>query len=121
MGRIHRTFFERFSFMAIYECRKCQREESVPLRYRYHLGPTCRCPECGTYRVKRLKQPDKIDPKRGGLLNLLERWAGKGRMFHCRWCRLQFFDRRDLAAGVADAAPGAEVVPEVEKTDDPAQ
>ena len=40
------------------------------------------------------KQPDKIDRKHGGFLNLVERIAGKGRLFHCRWCRLQFFDRR---------------------------
>ena len=82
--------------MAIYECRTCKREELVPRRFRYHLGPSCRCPLCGTYRVSRLKQPDKIDRKHGGFLNLLERFAGKGRLFHCRWCRLQFFDRRGL-------------------------
>ncbi len=107
--------------MAIYECRKCQREEFAPRRFRYHLGPTCRCPVCGTYRVVSLKQPDKIDGKHGGLLNLLERLAGKGRLFHCRWCRLQFFDRRGLAAEVKRAAPMAQVMPEVEKTVEPTQ
>ena len=68
----------------------------------------------------RLKQRDKIDRMQGGFLNLLERVAGKGRLFHCRWCRLQFFDRRPLAANV----PGKtkkEVVPEVEHTAGPAQ
>ena len=55
LRRVHRTFFERFSYMAIYECQKCEREELVPRRYRYHLGPSCRCPVCGTYRVVRLK------------------------------------------------------------------
>ena len=107
--------------MAIYECRKCERQEFAPRRYRYHLGPSCRCPVCGTYRVRRLKQPDKIDRKHGGLLNLLERLAGGGRMFHCRWCRLQFFDRRDLAASGPDAAPPAGAVREVEKTPGSAQ
>ena len=97
LRRVHRTFFERFGYMAIYECRKCELEEAVPRRYRYHLGPSCRCPVCGTYRVVRLKQPDRIDRWHGGFLNLLERIVGRGRMFHCRWCRLQFYDRRDLA------------------------
>jgi hypothetical protein len=109
--------------MAIYECRSCEREEFVPRRYRYHLGPTCRCPVCGTYRVTRLKQPDKIDRRHGGFLNLLERIASKGRLFHCRWCRLQFFDRRPLAADVHGdpnhATPTAGVMREAEKTAGP--
>ena len=119
LRRVHRTFFERFGYMAIYECHKCEREEFVPRRYRYHLGPSCRCPLCGTYRVVRLKEPDKIDRKHGGFLNLVERLLGKGRMFHCRWCRLQFFDRRSLAAevkgGPQPAMPVHGVVREVQK------
>src|ERR1017187_10339060 len=27
LRRVHRTFFERFSYMAVYECRTCKREE----------------------------------------------------------------------------------------------
>jgi hypothetical protein len=113
--------------MAIYECQKCEREEMVPRRYRYHLGPTCRCPICGTFRVVRLKQPDKIDRKHGGFLNLVERALGKGKLYHCRWCRLQYFDRRPLASeGNPKPAPAAAPVPtpvgvpEVEHTADPA-
>ncbi len=102
--------------MAIYECRKCEREEFAPRRYRYHFGPFCRCPACGSHRVVRLKQPDKIDRMHGGFLNLLERIAGKGRLFHCRWCRLQFFDRRPLATKIQAASSAAGVVPEAENT-----
>jgi hypothetical protein len=71
--------------------------------------------------VVRLKAPDKIDRKHGGFLNLVERLVGKGRMFHCRWCRLQFFDRRRLASDVLTVQPSAARVPEVEKTARPAQ
>ena len=116
LRRVHRTFLERFSYMAIYNCHTCQKEQHVPRRFRYHLGPSCRCPICGTYRVSRLKQPDKIDRKHGGFLNMLERLAGKGRLFHCRWCRVQFFDRRALAPDVPVPMPETEVVPAVEKT-----
>ena len=97
MTRVHRTFFERFGYMAIYECHRCECEECVPRRFRFHLGPHARCPICGTYRVVRLKEPDKIDRKHRGFLNFLERLLGKGRMFHCRWCRLQYFDRREVS------------------------
>jgi len=97
LHRVHRTFLERLSYMAIYECRKCEREEFVPRRFRYHMGPAARCPLCGTYRVSKLKSPDRIDRFHGGFLNVLERVTGGGKLFHCRWCRLQFYDRRLLA------------------------
>jgi hypothetical protein len=96
LRRVHRTFLERFSYMAIYECQKCEREEYVPRRFRYHLGPACRCPVCGSYRVSKLKTADRIDRFHGGFLNLLERIASHGQLIHCRWCRLQFYDRRPL-------------------------
>lgn len=104
--RVHRSFVERFSYMAIFACRECQHEEFVQRRYRYHLGPHARCPRCGTLRIVRLKEPDKIDPSYGGFLNFLERLAGNGRLFHCRYCRVQFYDRRRLS-GDAEAAPTA--------------
>jgi hypothetical protein len=47
----------------------------------------------------------------GGFLNFLERVASKGRLFHCRWCRLQFYDRRGLATQV-DAVPPVAAVAE---------
>src|SRR5689334_9247738 len=51
LKRVHRTFLERFSYLAIYECRDCENEQFVPRRYTYHLGEQVRCPGCGTYRV----------------------------------------------------------------------
>jgi len=83
--------------MAIYACRECEHEEFVPRRYRYHFGSHARCPRCGTFRLKKLKEPDKIDPRCGGFLDFLERLAGGGKLFHCRYCRIQFHDRRRLA------------------------
>jgi hypothetical protein len=56
----------------------------------------------------------------GGFLNLMERLVGKGRLFHCRWCRLQFYDRRPLAPQVPAGPPTAPVAPEAEKTAGPA-
>jgi DNA-directed RNA polymerase subunit RPC12/RpoP len=97
LKRVHRTFFERFSYMAIYQCRDCQREEFLPRHYMLHFGPKCRCPRCGTERVIRLKERDKIDPLHTGFLNFTERVAG-GKLHHCRYCRIQFYDRRPLAS-----------------------
>ncbi len=94
--RIHRTFSERFAYLAIYECRGCHDISASPRRYRYQLGPHCRCPKCGSLRISRLKQRDKIDPMIGGPFNLVRRLMG-GTLYHCRYCRLQFYDRRKLA------------------------
>jgi hypothetical protein len=68
----------------------------------------------------RLKQPDKIERKHRGFLNWLERLAGRGKLFHCRYCRLQFFDRRKLGT-VAGATPKGGVMLEAEKTAHPSQ
>ena len=105
--RVHRTFAERFSYLAIYSCRECQHEEFVPRRYRYHFGSQARCPRCGTYRLKKLKEPDKIDPLCGGFLDFLERLASGGKLFHCCYCRIQFHDRRRLATEPDAASPAA--------------
>jgi hypothetical protein len=93
LKRVHRTFPERFSYMAIYVCGECDHTEYVPRRWRYHLGETCRCPKCGTLRISKLKGPDKIDPMHKGPLNWFERMAG-GSLYYCCFCRVQFFDRR---------------------------
>ena len=124
LRRVHRTFVERLNYMAVYQCRLCEHREFAPRRFRYHLGPACRCPKCGTYRVVRLKGRDPIDKIHGGLLNFLERLAGGNRLFHCRWCRLQFYDRRKTASDLpstqapakhpAAEHPGVSETPNVE-------
>jgi len=106
LRRVHRTFSERFSYMAIYGCRDCKHEEFVARRYRFHFGGHARCPRCGTFRIVRLKVRDKIDPMYSGFLNFMEKLAGGG-LHHCRYCRIQFFDRRRL---VSDGAIAPEVI-----------
>ncbi len=96
LKRVHRTFFERFSYLAIYECRECENEEFIPRRYTYHFGEEARCPSCGTYRITRLRGVDKIDKMVSGPLNRLEKLMG-GDLYHCVFCRLQFYDRRKAA------------------------
>src|SRR5262245_31816775 len=93
--RVHRTFWERFQYLAIYACRDCHHERRVPRRYQYHFGSYCRCPKCGTTRLKKLKDRDPIDPLPTGFLNFLERLAG-GVIYHCCFCRIQFYDGRVL-------------------------
>ncbi len=97
MKRVHRTFRERFRYLAIYECRECETQGFVPRPFTYRLGPQSRCPRCGTYRLVRLRERDRIDRMHSGFLNLLKRITG-GKLMHCRYCRLQFYDRRPVAS-----------------------
>jgi len=111
MRRVHRTLMERLNYLAIYECKDCHAEDNLPRNHTMHLGKSARCPKCGTYRIVKLKEPDHIDPMHTGPLNLLERLVG-GRLYHCRYCRIQFFDRRRLRSEVAadEAAEAAQTV-----------
>jgi hypothetical protein len=97
--RVHRTFLERFRYLGIFECRKCGTEEFFPRMWAMHLGDAARCSRCGTYRITRLREPDRIDKMVRGFLNWLERLAG-GHLYHCRYCRIQFWDRRPLRSEV---------------------
>jgi len=94
--RIHRTLVERFSYLAIFQCCVCEREQHMPRPFRLHFGPHARCPKCGTFRLTRLGEPDGIDRIQGGLFSLFERLC-HGNLFHCRFCRVQFYDRRPQA------------------------
>jgi DNA-directed RNA polymerase subunit RPC12/RpoP len=96
LKRVHRTFIERFSYLAIYECQDCEHEEFVPRHYTYHLGDEARCPNCGTYRLSKLRGIDKIDKMATGPFNRIEKLLG-GTLYHCVFCRLQFYDRRKAA------------------------
>ena len=108
MRRVHRTLRERLSYIAVYECKECHAEDYLPPAHQLHRGKAARCPRCGTYRITRLKEPDHIDPMRTGMLNMLEKMAG-GKLYHCRYCRVQFWDRRRLQAEVlADEAAARE-------------
>jgi len=115
LRRVHRTLFEHFRYAAIYYCKSCDSEEYVPRLFQYRFGPYARCPQCGTYRLSKLRAPDKIDGMQTGLINLLERLHG-GRLFHCRYCRVQFYDRRPRASeGAEESAampPPAEAHPQ---------
>jgi DNA-directed RNA polymerase subunit RPC12/RpoP len=106
---VHRTLLERLSYYAIYECRECKAQDFLDREHRLHLGKEARCPKCGTYRVVRLGEPDRIDPMYFSLLNVMEHLAG-GRLHHCRYCRIQFWDRRRLAV----QEPAAETAQEAE-------
>ena len=78
--------------------------ETLTRSFRNHFGELCRCPRCGTLRVTKLKERDKIDKMETGIFNMVERLLG-GKLYHCRFCRVQFFDRRDVGSAPTESAP----------------
>ncbi len=49
------------------------------------------CPFCGTHKLHRLAEPDRIDPLRWNLFSFT-RWIFHPYIYHCRYCRIQFYD-----------------------------
>jgi hypothetical protein len=45
-----------------------------------------------------------IDHVQGGLWNLFERLS-HGNLYHCRFCRVQFYDRRPLLSQASESSP----------------
>jgi DNA-directed RNA polymerase subunit RPC12/RpoP len=108
LKRVHRTFLERFRYLAVFECQDCLQQVCVPRQYRYHFGEEARCPHCGTTRLSKLKERDGIDPMESGVLNLVEHLAG-GRLYHCCFCRIQFYDRRSAVSRAPSEADPEEL------------
>jgi len=72
------------------------------------MGEYPRCPRCGTYRLTRLATRDKIDQMYNSPASFVQRMCGAD-LYHCRYCRVQFYDMRKLAAPEAkeSAATGS--------------
>jgi hypothetical protein len=115
MRRVHRSLLERVNYLAVYACKACKTEDKLPRPHQMHRGKAARCPKCGTFRIKQLKEPDRIDPMHTGVLNRLEKLVG-GKLFHCRFCRIQFWDRRRLQSKIlaSEAARAVEAEREIE-------
>ena len=107
LRRVHRGFLQQFRYAAVFEYSGCGLKEYAPRPYRFHFGPHVRCPRCGTRRVTKRRQRDRIDPMYWSLLTAAELVLGAGKLFHCHLCRIQFYDRRNLAPDAATATHSA--------------
>jgi hypothetical protein len=57
--------------------------------------PICRCPNCRTQQLARRWKRDHIDRLSHSPWSMLQRVLG-AQLYHCRSCRLQFYDWRPL-------------------------
>ena len=66
-----------------------------------------RCPDCGTTRLVIRGKRDPIDRYEGGLLAWWRRKLGAP-LYHCIFCRLQFYSRLPLASAADECDVRAE-------------
>ncbi|HZU26650.1 MAG TPA: hypothetical protein VFA04_14085 [Bryobacteraceae bacterium] len=66
----------------------------------------CRCPDCGTSRVVLRKRRDHIDRMSSAPSSLLAKLR-KGKLYHCIFCRLQFYSTKPLAGGIREKSSSA--------------
>jgi hypothetical protein len=84
----------------MYQCQHCHTRRPEPRWFALYLGDYPRCPRCGTYRLTRLSEPDHIDRMYRSALSLLQ-WVLRADLYHCRYCRIQFYDVRGPVAAEA--------------------
>ncbi len=95
----------------MHECRQCHTRKPEPRWYALYLGDYPRCPRCGTYRLTHLSTRDKIDKMLKGPINYLQFLWGAD-LYHCRYCRVQFYDvRKPVAPDTKDKPAAAASAP----------
>ena len=52
-----------------------------------------KCPRCHSVDLTVLRRRDGVDRMQSGMFNFLH-WLGGGKLYHCWFCRLQFYDVR---------------------------
>jgi len=55
-------------------------------------------------KVVKRRDRDRIDPMHYGVLTAVEWLLSLGKLYHCRFCRIQFYDRRELSPHSASGA-----------------
>jgi hypothetical protein len=90
--RVHRTFAEKIVYIAVLECSKCARRQVFWCLFL--LGRRTHCPHCWNVNLDKLKSVDFIETMYKNPLSYFQKWLG-GNLYHCSFCRLQFYDLRD--------------------------
>jgi hypothetical protein len=81
-------------YSEVYQCKRCQEWLKLPFSRQWNW--MCRnavCPRCGNPEVKKLPKRDGIDRMYNNPLSRLQQLFGAP-IYHCHWCRLQFYDLR---------------------------
>jgi len=93
LRRSKRRLLDRLRYLEAYRCTGCAARYYVTFSSRLNLARYAKCPKCRYQDITPMRRVDKIDKMRGGIFNLIHRLTG-GQLYHCWFCRLQFYDFR---------------------------
>lgn len=93
LTRRHRTAFEKLFYRSCFRCDSCgaQANSARPLVAMLH--EFAECPKCSTRDVSKLRRVDKIDRMSKNPFRYILRAFGAP-LYHCNFCRIQFYDWR---------------------------
>ena len=100
LTRSHRRGPERFIFSHTFRCRDCSYRVRESHLQTGLFGKFAECPRCGNIAPDKRKKPDRVDSMLHSPLRFLH-WLMGGQLYHCVFCRLQFYDRRPLRPRVS--------------------
>ncbi len=105
--RARRNIIEKLIYSTVYRCKTCDLRTGITRAYTLYFSPVCHCPNCGNERVRTRSKPDKIDKLLKTPMSLVQRMLG-GTLYHCLYCRIQFYDVRKLSSVEANTAKVAD-------------
>jgi hypothetical protein len=93
LARTRRRFWEKPFYTVVFQCRGCGMRMGSKRDIFNYLGRSAKCPRCGAEEITRRSKPDKIDKMSRTPASLFQSLLG-GNLYHCFFCRLQFYDLR---------------------------
>lgn len=93
--RTRRKTLEKLIFSHTFRCRNCSRKVRESYLQTNLFGEFAVCPRCENPVPDRRTRPDRVDSMLNTPIRFLHRIMG-GKLYHCVFCRLQFYDVRSL-------------------------
>jgi hypothetical protein len=93
LTRTHRRLWEKPIYSVVFKCRACESRIGAKREFFHYFGGHAKCPRCGTEEVKQRSTLDRIDRLVKTPISVFQALTG-GKLYHCLFCRIQFYDLR---------------------------
>ncbi len=94
--RARRAIWEKALYTLVFKCQACEIRIGEKRSYLHYFARFARCPRCGTEQVEKRSTRDRIDKLLKTPVSLAQALLG-GSLYHCVFCRVQFYDLRARA------------------------
>lgn len=106
-----KTALESLRFRGIHYCIECP---LIVKHVRFPFDPAqpaCQCPYCGTTDLGSLSKRDAFDAMYLEFFGVIYHWLTGAQLYHCVFCRIQFYDARPLWPALASPAYSHSALP----------